>query len=123
MNFRLFFSCLFGVLVSNAVGYVSSFATRSSVNTWYKYLNKPPFNPPDWIFMPVWILLYFLMGIAFGIFFSIVIKKNTKLRNIAFFYNFFLMACGPLFFWIKKHISWISYDINFISFYIFVLGI
>ena len=41
MNFRLFFSCFFGVLVSNVVGYVSSFATRSSVNTWYKYLNKP----------------------------------------------------------------------------------
>ena len=78
MNIRLFFSCLFGVLVSNTVGYVSSFATRSSVNTWYKYLNKPVFNPPDWIFMPVWFILYFLMGIAFGIFFSYALKKTHK---------------------------------------------
>ena len=90
MNFRLFLSCLFGVLVSNAVGYVSSFATRSSVNTWYKYLNKPLFNPPDWIFMPVWILLYFLMGIAFGIFFSYSYEKKTqRLGSIAFFLQLF----------------------------------
>ncbi len=90
MNFRLFFSCLFGVLVSNMVGYLSSFATRSSVNTWYKYLNKPFFNPPDWIFMPVWILLYFLMGIAFGIFFSYSYKKKTQsLGVIAFFFQLF----------------------------------
>ncbi len=78
MNIRLFFSCLFGVLISNAVGYLSSLATRSSVNTWYKYLNKPLFNPPDWIFMPVWIILYFLMGIAFGIFFSHSFKIKTQ---------------------------------------------
>ena len=90
MNIRLFFSCLFGVLVSNVVGYVSGFATRSSVNTWYKYLNKPLFNPPDWIFMPVWILLYFLMGIAFGIFFSYSYEKKTqRLGTIAFFFTTF----------------------------------
>ena len=85
MNTRLFLSCLFGVLVSNTVGYLSSFATRSSVNTWYKYLNKPPFNPPDWIFMPVWIILYFLMGISFGIFFSYSFEKDTKRLGITAF--------------------------------------
>ena len=85
MNIRLFLSCLFGILVSNTVGYLSSFATRSSVNTWYKYLNKPFFNPPDWIFMPVWIILYFLMGIAFGIFFSYSFEKNTQRLGIISF--------------------------------------
>ena len=90
MNIRLFFSCLFGVLISNIVGYVSGFATRSSVNTWYMYLNKPIFNPPDWIFMPVWILLYFLMGIAFGFFFSYSFKKKTqRLGTTAFFLQLF----------------------------------
>ena len=90
MNIRLFFSCLFGVLISNIVGYVSGFATRSSVNTWYKYLNKPLFNPPDWIFMPVWILLYFLMGIAFGIFFSYSFKNKTqRFGTTAFFLQLF----------------------------------
>ena len=90
MNTRLFLSCSFGVLISNAVGYLSSFATRSSVNTWYKYLNKPLFNPPDWIFMPVWVILYFLMGIAFGIFFYYNFEKNSqKAGVIAFFFATF----------------------------------
>ena len=90
MNTRLFFSCLFGVLVTNTVGYLSSFATRSSANTWYKYLNKPLFNPPDWIFMPIWIILYLLMGIAFGIFFSYGFEKKTqRLGTVTFFLQLF----------------------------------
>ena len=105
MNIRLFLSCLFGVLVSNTVGYLSSFATRSSVNTWYKYLNKPLFNPPDWIFMPVWIILYFLMGISFGIFFSYSFEKDTKKLGItAFVLQLFFNGMWSLVFFGLKNI-------------------
>ncbi len=38
--------------------------TATSVDTWYQALEKPTFNPPDWLFAPVWNLLYLLMGIA-----------------------------------------------------------
>ena len=47
-----------------AVGALGSLATASSVRTWYPTLRKPPFNPPAWIFAPVWTALYVLMGIA-----------------------------------------------------------
>ncbi|WP_298487353.1 TspO/MBR family protein [uncultured Maribacter sp.] len=49
------------------IGFLSSFATQSSVNDWYVTLNKPNFNPPNWVFAPVWTLLYILMGIAAGL--------------------------------------------------------
>ena len=39
-------------------------ATATSVGTWYRALNKPPWNPPDWIFGPAWTVLYVLMAIA-----------------------------------------------------------
>lgn len=52
------------------VGFVSSFATQSSVNEWYATLNKPSFNPPNWLFAPVWTVLYVMMGAAAGIIWS-----------------------------------------------------
>jgi tryptophan-rich sensory protein len=61
---------LIAVLVCLGIGFFSGFATQSSIDTWYLTLNKPSFNPPDWIFAPVWTFLYILMGIAAGIVWS-----------------------------------------------------
>jgi tryptophan-rich sensory protein len=38
--------------------------TRASVSDWYQDLYKPSFNPTDWVFTPVWISLFVLMGIS-----------------------------------------------------------
>ncbi|MDJ0805850.1 MAG: TspO/MBR family protein [Gammaproteobacteria bacterium] len=46
------------------VGVIGGFITSSSVETWYQTLNKPSFNPPDWLFAPVWSSLYIMMAIA-----------------------------------------------------------
>lgn len=58
------------VLICLLIGFLSSFATQSSVNDWYVGLIKPSFNPPNWIFAPVWTTLYIMMGIAAGIVWS-----------------------------------------------------
>ncbi|MDT0620085.1 TspO/MBR family protein [Croceitalea vernalis] len=55
------------VIVCLLIGFLSSFATQSSVNDWYITLNKPSFNPPNWLFAPVWTILYVMMGVAAGI--------------------------------------------------------
>ena len=46
------------------VGGIAGFFTSSGVEGWYAAANKPWFNPPNWIFAPVWTTLYILMGIA-----------------------------------------------------------
>lgn len=61
---------LIAVLVCLGIGFFSGFATQSSIDTWYETLTKPSFNPPNWIFAPVWTFLYILMGIAAGIVWS-----------------------------------------------------
>ncbi len=52
------------VAVPLGIGFGGSFFTADSMG-WYQTLNKPFFNPPNWIFAPVWTILYVFMGIAF----------------------------------------------------------
>lgn len=55
---------LFSLIITLAVGGIAGFATATAISTWYATLNKPFFNPPNWLFAPTWTLLYILMGIA-----------------------------------------------------------
>lgn len=50
--------------ISLAAGGIGSLATNSKIPTWYASLDKPSFNPPSWVFAPVWTTLYILMGTA-----------------------------------------------------------
>ncbi len=55
------------VVTCLAIGYFSGMATQSSIKTWFPTLIKPSFNPPNWVFAPVWSMLYIMMGIAAGL--------------------------------------------------------
>lgn len=52
------------ILVAQLAGVIGSLFTFPAILTWYVYLNKPFFSPPNYLFGPVWTLLYILMGIS-----------------------------------------------------------
>ena len=72
------------ILICLSAGWIGSIFTSSSVNAWYKTINKPSFNPPNWAFAPVWTMLFILMGAALFLVWSfeknqdkIHLKKNA----------------------------------------------
>ncbi len=52
------------ILLSQAAGLIGSIFTGPAIPGWYAGLNKPGFNPPGWLFGPVWLILYTMMGLA-----------------------------------------------------------
>lgn len=58
---------IISIVICFAVGFTSGFVTADAIPNWYADLNRPFFNPPNWLFGPAWTLLYTLMGIAAGI--------------------------------------------------------
>ncbi|HNT60855.1 MAG TPA: tryptophan-rich sensory protein [Candidatus Bilamarchaeaceae archaeon] len=52
------------VLLCQMAGVIGSFFTMDAIPGWYAGLEKPDLAPPNWVFAPVWISLYALMGVA-----------------------------------------------------------
>jgi tryptophan-rich sensory protein len=55
---------LLSLIIPLAVGGISGYFTVSAIPGWYQTIQKPSWNPPNWVFGPVWTTLYALMGIA-----------------------------------------------------------
>jgi translocator protein len=58
------FAFIINIAIPLAMGAIGAWFTSQYVKTWYVTLNKPSFNPPNWVFAPVWTTLFILMGIA-----------------------------------------------------------
>ena len=77
---------IYCVAICLAVGYLSSNVTQSSIKTWYPTIEKPIFNPSNWVFAPVWTMLFILMGIAAGMVWN-KLESNKELvkKGLLFF--------------------------------------
>lgn len=77
------------------VGFAGSLATSPSITTWYATLQKPFFSPPNWIFAPVWTILYIVMGIAA----YLIWKKGLQKKAVKSALTLFLIQLALNFFW------------------------
>ena len=59
-----FLKLVASVILCQIAGFLGSLFTTPAIPTWYATLKKPFFTPPNWIFSPVWISLFLLMGIS-----------------------------------------------------------
>lgn len=75
-------------------GFIGSYFTNPSIPGWYESLNKPFFNPPNWLFGPVWTILYLMMGISFYLIYT---SKKTNYTHLAHYYYFGQLALNS--FW------------------------
>lgn len=73
------------ITVCLSVGGISGYLTANEIPTWYATLNKPSFNPPNWIFAPVWTTLYIFMAIALWLVWKSDVSTNIKNTAILVF--------------------------------------
>lgn len=76
---------IIAVLIPLAVGSLAGYFTASSVNGWYTTLVKPSFNPPNWLFAPVWTSLYIMMGIALFLVWNSGAAEDVKRTAVTLF--------------------------------------
>jgi tryptophan-rich sensory protein len=109
-----------------AVGLTGSLFT-SSVSSWYQNLNKPFFNPPNWVFGPVWTALYIMMGISAFLIWQKGLNIHTvKIALLFFIIQLLLNAIWtPLFFGLKSPtlafadiiLLWFAIVVTMVKFY------
>lgn len=127
--FKISYLKLFlSIIICQLPGIFGSLFTASSVSDWYQLLNKPSFSPPGWIFGPVWITLYFLMGISLYLVWTSKTRNKTLFKTAliifsvqlvlnAFWSLLFFGLKSPLFAFIEIIILWISIVLSIIYFY------
>lgn len=66
------------IIICQLAGFIGSVFTTPAIPRWYANINKPSFNPPNWVFAPVWTTLYLLMGIAL----FLVLRKGLNEKDV-----------------------------------------
>lgn len=88
MNYK---KLLISIVVCQAAGLLGTPFTAAAIPTWYAGLTKPPIAPPNWIFGPVWTVLYLCMGVAFAIIWNKGLDKKEH-RSAAILFGLQLFA-------------------------------
>jgi len=120
-----FTKLVIALIIPQAAGLLGSLATAPNITGWYASLVKSSFNPPNWIFGPVWTFLFLLMGIALYLVWT---NKNKNKQTAYLFFSLqlvFNIIWSVLFFGLHNPLSafveiiflWILILLNIIYFY------
>ena len=78
-----FLSLILFFIITFSASFIGGFVTITFKEPWYSELLKSNYNPPDWIFAPVWTTLYFMMTIAIWIFWH---SKNREIKTVYIYF-------------------------------------
>lgn len=84
-KFLRFLTCLVVCFIPGVLG---SLPTFESIENWYAVLNAPSFTPPNWVFSPVWSLLYLLMAVSL---YRVTVKQTAASGRAASFFGVHLL--------------------------------
>lgn len=73
-----FLKLVISLAIPFIAAFIGSLATTSSIPDWYAALEKPFFNPPNWLFGPVWTVLYLLMGMSLYLVWSSSVQQSKR---------------------------------------------
>ncbi len=104
-----------GLMVSIALcflaGGIGSIATTSSVNGWFAEVNKPTWNPPNWIFGPVWSTLFLMMGVSAWLVWKQAGFQNAKFELGWFAFHLLLNILWSVLFFGLQQMGWACVEI------------
>ena len=83
MNQNKFLSFIIFFVITFSTSFIGALVTINFKEPWYSLLNKPAFNPPDWVFGPVWTILYLLMTISIWMYWH---SKNKKMNTVYIYF-------------------------------------
>jgi translocator protein len=103
MNSRSIVKLIISIALPLAVGAIAGSFTSEAIPNWYSTLNRPSFNPPNWLFAPVWTCLYILMGISLYLIWILPPGKDRDKSLVVFAIQLLLnFAWSFLFFYFKS---------------------
>ena len=118
---------IISIVACQGAGGIGAIFTRNAISTWYADLKKPAFTPPNYVFGPVWITLYLLMGIAvFMVWREGLTEEGVKIAFIIFWVQLVLnVLWSVIFFGLKSPLGgmvlilllWIAILVNIIKFF------